>query len=180
MKRPMMEKAIDKFLKQDLENAKIMFEMALLKEPFNITAKLGIVCIDAMQDGFSEALEVFKLAMFATEEEKEKIYGTLIEGALEERSADVEWYMDNEFLARAYIETGEADVARAELEAAIHLDPRSAENHYLLGEMYEKLGDIERAINHYERSLSINPLQNEISKRILNLVQKKNGKKRDS
>ncbi|MEA1995193.1 MAG: tetratricopeptide repeat protein [Campylobacterota bacterium] len=180
MKRPMMEKAIDKFLKQDLENAKTMFEMALLEEPFNVTAKLGIVCIDAMQDGFSEALEVFKLAMFATEEEKEKIYGSLVEGAWEERNIDAEWYMDSEFLAQAYIETGDADVARAELEAAIYLDPRSAENHHLLGKTYEKLGDIERAINHYEQSLSINPLQREVSKRILKLVQKKNGKKRDS
>ena len=164
MGRPMIEKAIDRFFKQDLNSAKMMFEMVLLEDPSNITAKLGVVCIDALQDGFIEALEIFKLALFATEEEKKKVYASFVEETSEEGNIDVEWYIDNESLAQAYIETGE----------------KSAENHYLLGKIYEKLGDIEQAINHYEQSLFLNPLQNGVSRKILALAQKKNERKRDS
>lgn len=172
MSHLLMKKAIDRFFKEDLESARMMFEMALLEEPFNLTAKLGIVCIDAVQDGFSGALDIFKLAMFATEEEKEKIYGSLIEGSLEEVSSYAEWYVDSESLARAYIKAGEMDMAKAELEAAIYLDPQSAEKHYMLGEIYEKLRNVERAIDHYEKSLSINPLQKKIRDKFLKLIQK--------
>jgi tetratricopeptide (TPR) repeat protein len=179
MSHLLMKKAIDRFLKEDLESARMMFEMALLEEPFNLTAKLGIVCIDAVQDGFSEALNIFKLAMFATEEEKEKIYSSLIEGSLEEVSSYDEWYVDSEFLALSYIKAGEVDMAKAELESAVYLDPQSAEKHYLLGEIYEKLGNIERAMNHYEKSLSINPLQKKIRDKFLNLI-RKDEKRRNS
>ncbi len=52
---------------------------------------------------------------------------------------------------------GRLDEAANNLNAAVSLQPEMAETHYFLGTIYAKQNEIDRAVQAYQQSISLNP-----------------------
>jgi tetratricopeptide (TPR) repeat protein len=60
-------------------------------------------------------------------------------------------------LAKAYLDEGRDDAARAELEAVVTGAPRDAEAHRLLAEVHRRAGRLDAAISHLETAARLDP-----------------------
>lgn len=60
-------------------------------------------------------------------------------------------------LGQAYLRQGMLDVAMEKLERALELDPRSANAHTVIAVLYQRIGDDERARDHYARAVALAP-----------------------
>ena len=58
-------------------------------------------------------------------------------------------------LGRAYFDLGQFEKAQTELEAAVGIDPKSRESHYLLGRIYQHLGKSELAAQEFKITESL-------------------------
>ena len=55
----------------------------------------------------------------------------------------------------AYFKVGELDKAAKKLESVIRINPNHAQSHYLLGLVYQKRGEQEKAREHFEKFMDI-------------------------
>lgn len=78
---------------------------------------------------------------------------------LDRRAAQIEPRMPrlHELRSMMALTRGDNDLALAEAEAMVELDPNGAESHYVLGRMYFFNGQYERAIDSLNRAVRINP-----------------------
>lgn len=60
-------------------------------------------------------------------------------------------------LARALMRLGRFDEAQTHLETAVDLDPRYADAHVLLGDVYRQQGELEQARDMYKKALELKP-----------------------
>lgn len=61
-----------------------------------------------------------------------------------------------------YMKMGRYDVALNMLETAVKMDEKYAEGHNALAVLHERLGQNDRAAYHYERAISLKPLDSDI------------------
>jgi len=104
------------------------------------------------RENFSEAIEYFKKALSLISSQYD-VYGSL--------------YLDNhalfiEPLALAYYNTGDMEKAREEYEKITNLTTGRlyygdiyAKSYFMLGKIYEQQGNTTKAIEHYEKFLSL-------------------------
>lgn len=78
-------------------------------------------------------------------------------------------------LARFYQEQGDAQTAKVQLEQAVQLDPNNTQALNYLGYLREQSGDYTQAMQNYQRSLSLDGTQREISSRVAQLQQSVGG-----
>jgi tetratricopeptide (TPR) repeat protein len=69
-------------------------------------------------------------------------------------------------LARLYEESGNKEMAKQQLIAAVDADPTSARALAALGKLREDSGETAQALANYQRSLSIDPYQPQLASRI--------------
>lgn len=72
-------------------------------------------------------------------------------------------------LARLYDEAGNLDAAKNRLIEAVQVEPNNARALAALGKVREQQGDISQALANYERSLSMNQFQPQLSARVASL-----------
>jgi tetratricopeptide (TPR) repeat protein/TolB-like protein len=74
------------------------------------------------------------------------------------KAANIE-SLDRQFfinaLGEAYFKVGELDKAAKKLESVIRINPNHAQSHYLLGLVYQKRGEQEKAKEHFEKFMYI-------------------------
>ena len=73
--------------------------------------------------------------------------------AAEIRSLDRTFFINA--LGEAHFSIGELDSAARELEAVLQMNPNYAQSHFLLGKVYQEMGQEERARQHFERFTDI-------------------------
>jgi len=60
-------------------------------------------------------------------------------------------------LGQGYIRRGDNKIALEKLQYALQLDPQSADAHTLIAILYERIGQPEKAAEHYQASVSLKP-----------------------
>jgi tetratricopeptide (TPR) repeat protein len=73
-------------------------------------------------------------------------------------------------LARLYEEAGNRDAAKQQLIEAVGVDPTSARALAALGKLREESGETAQAVANYQRSLSVNPNQPQLTARVAALT----------
>jgi tetratricopeptide (TPR) repeat protein len=73
--------------------------------------------------------------------------------AAEIRSLDRTLFLNA--LGQAYFKIGELNLAVEELRAVLEMNPNYAESHYLLGQIHQEKGEIEKAKYHFQRFVEI-------------------------
>ena len=75
-------------------------------------------------------------------------------------------------LGLAYLDSGNDDLAESSLEASIRINPRFADSHRYLGQLYAKHGDKQSAIKEYNAYLDLRPngpTSDDVRKRVASL-----------
>lgn len=179
----LIEEGIENFINDKFYAARSYFMITLAKDMNNKIAKFGMICMDAIEDGFYYAQELFKLFIFETEEKQDLIMESFLEYNSGNANNEMAEYIamlapqeeDDNFFANAYLNAGEMSLAKAELEAALDYNPDSADNQLLLGRIYEKLGDFDKAIDRLAKAAAIKPFDKKIYNQLIELVRKKDG-----
>lgn len=177
----LIEEGIENFINGRFDVAKSYFTVILTKDVNDRIAKFGMICIDAVEDGFYEAHELFKLFIFEPDEKQDLIMESFSEyniGNSENEMAEYTAILmpqeeDDNFFAKAYLDAGEVSLAKAELEVALNYNPSSIDNQLLLGRIYEKLGDFDKAIDRVAKAAAIKPFDKKIYNQLIGLVRKK-------
>jgi len=172
---------IENFINGRFDAAKSYFTVILTKDVNNKMAKFGMICMDAVEDGFYYAEDLFKLFIFETDEKQDLIMESFLEYNSGNSKSEMAEYMvalmpqeeDDNFFANAYLDAGEVSLAKAELEIALNYNPNSVNNQLLLGRIYEKLGDFDKAIDRVAKAAAIKPFDKKIYSKLINLVIKK-------
>jgi type IV pilus assembly protein PilF len=60
-------------------------------------------------------------------------------------------------LGIAYMRGGQNDLAYTRLQKALQLEPRYSKAHYVIALLYERLGELQKAEQHYEDAVRYNP-----------------------
>uniref|UniRef100_A0AAY4DZA1 Uncharacterized protein n=1 Tax=Denticeps clupeoides TaxID=299321 RepID=A0AAY4DZA1_9TELE len=80
--------------------------------------------------------------------------------------------------AKMYFEAKEYDLAKRHVSEYLKVQERDPKAHKFLGQLYEREGDIDRAVGCYKRSVDLNPAQRDLVLRVAELLCSKT--KRDS
>jgi tetratricopeptide (TPR) repeat protein len=170
-----LQNGIESFLNNRFERANMYFSLVLSKDSANDIARFGVMCIDAIDDGILEAKDMFNIYIFSSDEQKQYIIEAL------------ESYQGNDVYDGAisnYIQEllGAQDSYGAyfnkkETFRTQHNDPDLYDPDFVLGKVYEKLGDYDKAIDYLAKAYALKPFDDNLKKELMQVVRKKNGKR---
>ncbi len=163
-----VEEGISNFMSNRFNAAKSYFTVSLAMDANNRIAKFGLMCIDAINDGFVEAIDLFKLFLFSPEEEQEAILEAFI-SAETIVIDDVSEFAHEEVLSSR----SRGEVAEFIDEETIEKD--AFDSFMLLGKLYKKLKNLDKAIDQFLRAYQIRPFDKRVISELVNTIKKKDG-----
>lgn len=84
---------------------------------------------------------------------QETRYGETVERRLDGKQAA----KTNTSLGQAYLAKGQLDLAMDKLQRALKLDPKNPDTHTVLAVVYEQIGKMREAENHYRQAYKLSP-----------------------
>jgi len=172
-----LQYGIESFLNNKFDKADMYFTIVLTKDMRNDIARFGVMCIDAMRDGIMEAKDMFSIYIFSPQEQKEVI------------EAMLNSYQNSEFYSSTiadYIQDILSTYGRdvndnAHLEGKDKFSSLGSDNDvydadFILAKVYEKLGDYDKAIDHFARAFKAKPFNDRLKRELIEIVRRKNGK----
>ncbi len=176
-----LQNGIEHFLSGKFETAGMYFSLVLSEEADNDVAKFGVMCIDAIDDGMIEARDMFNIYIFLPEDQKKSMLNTfdkyqsseLYDSSISDYIYDMmnQYGSSNDIYNRSY---NSIEELLSEFTSDIKSDPESYDSDFLLGKMYEKLGDYEKAIDYLTRAFRTKPFDTKLQNEIMQVVKKKN------
>ncbi len=169
-----LQYGIESFLRNRPDKARMYFTIVLANDPENDVARFGMMCIDALADGMSEARDMFGVYAFASPRERE-----LIREMFEGYSSGA-FYGANTTdvlteLLGGYHEDDDYTLDDLGVDAG---DSQEAYNSdFLLAKVYEKIGNYDKAIDYIAKAFKLKPFDEKLKKELLKIVRKKNGKR---
>ncbi len=162
---------VEAYQNDDLEGAVYNFERTTLVQPEDTTGYIYAASAAQTMQDYDRAAEHYYTLIDDLGYTSPDIYNALLyietnvhkdnEKALELARAAKEAYPDETLFAKTeinlLIQDGKADEARAELEKAIAAEPDNPDLYFSLGVMNEELGNREKAMEAYEKSIAIDP-----------------------
>ncbi len=150
---------------QDYEKAAKQFKQALDRAPENVNIMNQLANAYLEADQYGKAEETYKKVLEESPDnfEAKKGLGNLyLEG--ENYDEAIDYYNDalsiradadtSLSLSRAYLDSGQLEDAKAELNNVINTNPYNAEAYMLFGDYYRKKGSSERALEEYREGLA--------------------------
>ena len=166
-----LQNGIEHFLNNRFNSANMYFTVVLSRDSQNDIAKFGVMCIDAIEDGILEAREMFNIYVFSSEEQKKYI----IEALESYRGDDIyDGAISNyiQELVEAQDHSG-SYFNKKETFRTPNNDPDLYDPDFVLGKIYEKLGDYDKAIDYIAKAYRLKPFDDNIKKELMQIVRKK-------
>ena len=166
-----LQYGIENFLKNRFDKARLFFSLVLSEEPNNKVAKFGMMCIDAIEDGLSEAKDMFSVFVFANEEQQKAImeifenYSNTPFG----NSSDQDYLYDILSLYNVKATSLGDDLYLSKIEPD---NSRGVNTNMLLGKVYEKMGDYSKAIDYLAKAVRMKPFDDELRRELIEVVKK--------
>ncbi len=168
----LLQNGIESFLNNRFERASMYFSVVLSKDTQNDIARFGVMCIDAIEDGILEAKDMFNIYIFSTDEQKRYIVealesyqgGDIYDGAI---SNYIEELLSNQDYGNSFFN-------KKETFATPNNDPDLYDPDFVLGKIYERLGDYDKAIDYIAKAYRLKPFDDNLKKELMQIVRKKN------
>ncbi|MEM2169855.1 MAG: tetratricopeptide repeat protein [Candidatus Bathyarchaeia archaeon] len=138
----------------DSKQAEQILRSALTLKPGDLYILVDLGRSLFAQERFAEALEIFKQASLIP-------------------TGDWQEAVAHAWLGSTYIACGKVNEALQEFKLAAQLHPADSDNFVRLGDAYRLIGDNEKALEAYQRALSINPGNERVLRGILDLQEGK-------
>jgi len=173
----LLDKAIESFLKGDIEEAKKRFASCLILKPDDKLAMLCYTIADLAPENPESARQLMRYALVAEESEIEEILYHIFDDDNNLIKTD------NDIRSTSWLPDAKSKIAervRDDLETAVKIDPDFSEAELFLGKIYREMGEYGTAAEHLHKSLLINPFELEAISEIESLIteyNKKPGKK---
>ncbi len=166
-----LQYGIENFLKNRFDKAKTFFSLVLSDEPDNKVAKFGLMCIDAIEDGLTEAKDMFSVFVFANEDQQKAIkeifenYSNAPFGGV----GDQDYLYDVLSLYNVKATSLGDDLYLSKIELD---NSKGVNTNMLLGKVYEKMGDYSKAIDYLAKAVKMKPFDDALRKELIEVVKK--------
>uniref|UniRef100_A0A8D0CGD9 E3 SUMO-protein ligase RanBP2 n=1 Tax=Scleropages formosus TaxID=113540 RepID=A0A8D0CGD9_SCLFO len=105
-------------------------------------------------------------AMPRTKAEVERYIAAVYSGSPSLKEKPVKGFL----FAKLYYEAGEYELAKKHVSAYLTVHERDPKAHKFLGQLYEREGDINKAVGCYKRSVDLNPAQRDLVLKVAELL----------
>ncbi len=167
----LLQYGIESFLKSSFRRAKIFFSLALSDESNNKVARFGLMCIDAIEDGLSEAKDMFSVFVFASREQQNAIMEIFenYANAPFSSGSNQDYLYDVLSLYNVKATNLEGDLYLSKIEPD---NTRGINTNKLLGKVYERMGDYSKAIDYLAQAVKMKPFDDNLRKELIDVVKK--------
>ncbi len=170
----LLKDGIESFLNNRFDKASMYFCVVLSKDVNNDIARFGVMCIDAIEDGIIEAKDMFSIYIFSPDEQKEYIREALesykgndvFDGAV---SSYIEEILNNQDYDNAFI-------SKKAIVPSQYNDPDLYGEDFIMGKIYEKLGNYDKAIDYIAKAYKTKPFDDNLKRELLQIVRRRNAK----
>ena len=175
----LLDKAIENFLRDNIDEAKKGFESCLMLKPDDKLAMLCYTIADLPQEGLENSKSLMRYAAVADDDEIDGLLSYIFD----ENERRIE---SNNGFSTSWTPEAESKITKRikdDLETAVKIDPGFSEAELFLGKIYRKMGDYGTAVEHLQKSLLINPFELEAVNEIETLIteyDKKPGRKEET
>ncbi len=166
-----LQYGIESFLQNRFDKARMFFSLVLSKDTTNKIARFGTMCIDAIEDGMTEAKDMFSVFIFANEEQQKAImemfenYSNVPFGS--ESEQDYLYDVLSLYNVRATSLGEDLYLSKVEPDKASGVNTNK-----LLGKVYEKMGDYSKAIDYLAKAVKLKPFDDDLRKELMDIVRK--------
>ncbi|MGC8502064.1 hypothetical protein [Desulfurella sp.] len=148
-----LEKAVESFFSDKFQLAKSYF-MLLNNHDSNFSqiAYFGIICVDSIANGYIEAKDLFKYFLLSDQTSQKNM---------------IDYFFDHEISYEEF-SIDEIDYN----EQTVLLDSLTGDSTYsdiMLGEIFEKMGDAQKALDYLTKALQKRPFDSLLHKKVSNL-----------
>ncbi|AHF97734.1 MAG: tetratricopeptide repeat protein [Desulfurella sp.] len=147
-----LEKAIESFFSDKYQLAKNYFALLSSSSKFAHIAYFGIVCVDSINSGYVEAKDLFKYFLLSDYNSQKNM---------------IEYFFDHEISYEEFsIDEIDYNNQTVMLES---IEADSTYSDIMLGEIFEKMGDTQKALDYLTKALQKRPFDSLLHKKVSNL-----------
>jgi len=144
-----LEKAVESFFSEKYELAKNYFALLNSSGKFTHIAYFGIICVDSIKSGYTEAKDLFKYFLFSDFVSQKNM---------------IEYFFDHEIsYEELSLDDSEYNSQTLILES---LENDDAYSDIMLGEVFEKMGDTQKALDYFVKALQKRPFDKSLQKKV--------------
>lgn len=151
-----LEKAVESFFSDKFQLAKSYFILLnSSNSKFSQIAYFGIICVDSITNGYVEAKDLFKYFLLSDQTSQKNM---------------IDYFFDHEV---SYEEFSTDEIDYNEQTALLDsLEGDSTYSDIMLGEIFEKMGDAQKALDYLTKALQKRPFDNVLHKKVSYLGKK--------
>lgn len=151
-----LEKAVESFFSDKFQLAKNYFVLLNNNDnKFSKIAYFGIICVDSILNGYLEAKDLFKYFLLSDQASQKNM---------------IDYFFDHEI---SYEEFSIDEIDYNEQTALLEsLGDDSTYSDIMLGEIFEKMGDAQKALDYLTKALQKRPFDNILHKKVSQLGKK--------
>ncbi len=153
-----LEKAVESFFADKYQLAKNYFALLNTSGQFSHIAYFGIICVDSITSGYIEAKDLFKYFLFSDFSSQKNM---------------IDYFFNHEISYEEFsIDDADYNSQTIMLES---LESDSTYSDIMVGEIFEKMGDAQKALDYLIKALQKRPFDKTLHRKVSHLG--KNSKK---